>query len=99
MHASSLRRKLHHWVLVAACFAALEGSAFARTSLSPLGEATAPSPAVEGAAAADTRLAKHALPICHISHHPRTGTRSRVCPLFLADVGDSSASGSASSGG
>jgi hypothetical protein len=96
---SSPRRKLHHWVLVVLCFAGFEGSAFARKTMSPLGETMAPGPMVEAVAVTDARLATHPLPICHISHHPRTGTRSRVCPLFLADVGDSSASGGASSGG
>src|SRR5208282_3005997 len=94
---ASLCRTLPHWVLLVLCFACLEGSAFARTTMSPLGEAMTPSPIVESGPVADARLATHPLPICHISHHPRTGTRSRVCPLFLADVGDSSASGGASS--
>jgi hypothetical protein len=89
--------KVRHWVLVVLCFAAFEGSALARTTLSPLGETVAPSRTVE--AVADARLAAHPLPICHISHHPRTGTRSRVCPLFLADAGDSSAFAGVSSGG
>jgi hypothetical protein len=91
MNRLLLCSNIRRWTSAIAVIMTLEGSALARTApfgLIAAGATVGPTNNASGLAQPHTGWLGARTTICHISRHPRDGTRApfRVCPAMLADA-------------